>query len=302
MSSGRTRVVVVTRPTPLEQLVRRYGTYGQAKFYLANRGQDIGWLEANHERVADGLATAIAAIPDDRTWVRIGRDDLDRFLFAPDDQVMMVGQDGLVPNVAKYLDGQLAFGVNPDPGSYDGVLCRFAPGAVAGALAWTPGAPGFHIEQRVLAEARLDNGQVLLALNELFIGHVSHQSARYRLRVGRRSERHSSSGVIVSTGTGTSGWARSIVGQRRLEARLPGPEEASLAWFVREPWPSVSTQAGMDFGFASATEPLEIDSEMSDGGVIFADGIEADCIDFHAGRTVTIGTSARRLRLLMPAG
>ena len=173
MSSGRTRVVVVTRPTPLEQLVRRYGTYGQAKFYLANRGQDIGWLEANHERVADGLATAIAAIPDDRTWVRIGRDDLDRFLFAPDDQVMMVGQDGLVPNVAKYLDGQLAFGVNPDPGRYDGVLCRFAPGAVAGALAWTPGAPGFHVEQRVLAEARLDNGQVLLALNELFIGTVS---------------------------------------------------------------------------------------------------------------------------------
>lgn len=302
MSGGRTRVVVVTRPTPLEQLVHRYGTYGQAKFYLANRGQDIGWLEANHERVAAGLATAIAAIPDDRTFVRIGRDDLDRFLFAPDDQVMMVGQDGLVPNVAKYLDGQVTLGVNPDPGNYEGVLCRFAPEAVGAALAWAPGQPGFHLENRVLAEARLDNGQVLRALNELFIGHVSHQSARYRLRSGARSERHSSSGVIVSTGTGTSGWARSIVGQRRLEAHLPKPEEPALAWFVREPWPSVSTQASMDFGHASAAEPLVIDSEMSEGGVIFADGIESDRIDFHAGRTVSIEVSPRRLRLLMPSG
>ena len=301
MSQGRTRVVVVTRPTPLELLIHRYGTYGQARFYLASRGQDITWLEANHERVSQGLAQAIAAIPENQTYVRVSRDDLDRFLFAPDDHVMMVGQDGLVPNVAKYLNGQVALGVNPDPSSYDGVLCRHAPSNVASALSWSPGQAGFRIEQRVLAEATLDNGQTLLALNELFIGHASHQSARYRLKLGGRSERHSSSGVIVSTGTGVSGWARSIVGQRHIEAPLPGPEEPRLAWFVREPWPSVTTQATLDFGQAGAGLVLEIDSEMSDGGVIFADGIETDRIDFHAGRSVRIQESARRLRLLMPS-
>lgn len=300
MSARKSRVVVVTRPTPLEQLIQRYGTYGQAKFYLDGRGQDIGWLEANHERVGAGLATAIAAIPENTPWLRIGRDDLDRFLFAPDDRVMMIGQDGLVPNVAKYLDGQLAVGVNPDPGSYEGVLCALAPDQVGAALVWSPGSAGFSVQSRVMAEATLDNGQTLLALNELFIGHVTHQSARYRISIAGRSERHSSSGVIVSTGTGTTGWARSIIKQRRLDARLPGPEEPQVAWFVREPWPSVSTQATLDFGLAGTGAPLTIDSEMSDGGVIFADGIEADRIDFHAGRTVRITESSRRLRLLMP--
>ena len=56
---------------------------------------------------------------------QIDRDDLERFLFAEDDLVIVVGQDGLVANVAKYLRGQPVLGVNPDPATYDGVLCRY---------------------------------------------------------------------------------------------------------------------------------------------------------------------------------
>ena len=51
---------------------------------------------------------------------------------------------------------------------------------------------------RVAAEA--DDGQRLLALNEVFVGHTSHQSARYRVTFGDAEERQSSSGVIVATG------------------------------------------------------------------------------------------------------
>lgn len=300
MKEARIRVVVVTRPTPLEQLIHRYGTYGQAQFYLASRGQDIRWQEENHERVQSGLALAIRGIPENLSYVRVSRDDLDRFLFGPDDRIMIVGQDGLVPNVAKYLKGQWALGVNPDPSSYDGVLCRHAPEAVGSALRWQPGQSGFRLESRALAEAQLDNGQSLLALNELFIGHVSHQSARYRIRVQKRQERHSSSGVIVATGTGASGWARSICQQRKISERMPRPDEARLAWFVREPWPSVATQAGMDFGLTDANTELELDSEMSEGGVIFADGIESDRIEFVSGRSVRIRVAQQRLNLLVP--
>lgn len=301
MTEARIRVVVVTRPTPLEQLIHRYGTYGQAQFYLSSRGQDIRWLEENHERVQTGLALAVRGIPENLSYVRVSRDDLDRFLFGPDDRILIVGQDGLVPNVAKYLNGQWALGVNPDPGSYDGVLCRHAPAHVGQALRWQAGQPGFRLEQRTLAEAELDNGQTLLAMNELFIGHVSHQSARYRIRVKKQQERHSSSGVIVATGTGASGWARSICQQRKISDRMPTPEEARLAWFVREPWPSVATQAGMDFGLTDADTELELDSEMSEGGVIFADGIEADRIEFVSGRSVRIRVAKRRLNLLVPS-
>ena len=144
-----------------------------------------------------------------------------RFLFAPDDLVLIVGQDGLVANVAKYLDGQHTIGVNPDPARYDGVLCRHAPEHVEALTAQAiEGDARWRIEARVLAEAVCDDGQRLLALNEIFVGHVTHQSARYRLRAGDREERHSSSGVIISTGSGATGWTRSIVKQRGLELAL----------------------------------------------------------------------------------
>ena len=52
----------------------------------------------------------------------------------------------------------------------------------------------------------------------------THQSARYSLRWAGLSERHSSSGVIVSTGTGATGWARSISRERSSPFTLPAPE------------------------------------------------------------------------------
>ena len=296
------RVVVVTRPTPLEQLVTRYGTYAQARFCLASTGESIDWYEATHARLDEGLGRALQGIPQERPYTRVDRADLDRFLFAPDDLVMIVGQDGLVANVAKYLDGQHTIGVNPDPTRYDGVLCRHAPEHVA-ALTSTAieGNATWRIEARVLAEAACDDGQRLLALNEIFVGHISHQSARYRLRTGDAEERHSSSGVIIATGTGASGWARSIVRQRAVDIAMPEVDEPRLAWVVREPWPSVATAASLDLGRVDADNTLSIASEMSEGGVIFADGIESDRIDFVSGRRVQLRIAERRLNLVVPA-
>ena len=76
-----------------------------------------------------------------------------------------------------------------------------------------------------MAAARLDDGQELLALNEVFVGHASHQSARYTLALGERAERQSSSGLIVATGTGATGWAASIHRERHSGLALPAPED-----------------------------------------------------------------------------
>ncbi len=301
MGTRITRVVIVTRPTPLEQLIQRFGTYGQARFHLQSRSESIDWFEQLHQRLEDGLRLAVSALPTHLPYVRVARDDLDRFLFAPDDGVMIVGQDGLVANVAKYLHGQLAFGINPDPAHYDGVLCPHAPATSGSLIDWCAAQDTrFRVEARVLAEAQREDGQRLLALNEIFVGHRSHQSARYRLRVLDVEERQSSSGLIVATGTGSTGWARSIVTQRGIAQAMPTPIEQRLAWFVREPWPSVASGAALNFGSVDSRAALRVVSEMGEGGVIFADGIEGDCIEFVSGQSVQIGIAAQRLNLVVP--
>jgi hypothetical protein len=294
------RVVVVQRPTDFQELVARHGTRDQARFFLAARGRTIEEVEGRHQRQQAALAAVSGAIPLRWRRAQIPRADLSRFVFGPEDIVVAVGQDGLVANVAKYLDGQPVIGVNPDRSRYDGVLVPHAPEAVAELLRATE-AGKVKLQQRVMARARLDDGQQLLALNEIFVGHRTHQSARYRIRPGgQKEERHSSSGVIVTTGTGATGWARSIVRQRKQDCRLPGPQDAALAFFVREPFPSVASDTSVEQGVLPEGRGLEIVSEMNEGGTIFADGIEDDRLDFVWGMRLEVSLAPRRLQLVAP--
>ena len=150
-----------------------------------------------------------------------------------------------------------------------------------------------------MAEARLDDGVTLVALNEVFVGHRSHQSARYTLAAGGRAERQSSSGLIVATGTGATGWARSIMQASHIALEL-APTAPRLGYLVREAWPSPATGTDIVAGLVES-EPVVITSEMDDGGTIFADGIESDHLLFGWGRRVSIGVSSRRLALAVPA-
>ncbi len=305
MNTSAPRLIVVTRPSPVEALVQRHGTQSQAKFYLESRKQRFEPVARLDASVQAGIATVLAAVPPDWRRVRVDRADLDRFVFRPDDVVLVVGQDGLVANVAKYLEGQLCIGVNPDPSSWDGVLCRHAPEDVGAVLRWVERRDpslGFGIEARPLVVGEREDGQKLYALNELFIGHHSHQSARYTLSTSGQSERHSSSGVIACTGTGATGWARSINGQRAAPVALPGPTEPAIAFFVREPFPSVATGILLDGGTLGAEQTLDVVSEMSEGGVIFGDGIETDAVEFLTGQTVRVRVADRALQLVVRSG
>jgi len=292
------RVVVVTRASELEALLARHGTRQQAGFFLSRRGQALEEVEQRHALREEALAVVSRAIPADWRRARLDRADLSRFVFEPRDLVVAVGQDGLVANAAKYLAGQQVLGVNPDPGRNDGVLVRHRPGA-AGRLLAAMAAGRAALEDRTLAEARLDDGQRLLALNEVFAGHRTHQSARYRLAFGGKEERQSSSGVIVATGTGATGWARSINGERARRLALPGPGDPALAFLVREPFPSVATGTSLDGAVVPAGEVVVLTSEMNEGGVLFADGIEDDRLDFPYGARAEVGTAAERLRLVL---
>lgn len=296
--NGLPRVLLVTRATELSRLVATHGTLGQARFFLKARGQPIEPVLEAHARQEEALAAARRAIPDEWRSVRIDRTELSRFVFEPADVVVALGQDGLVANVAKYLSGQRVIGVNPDPTSYEGVLVRHPTRTLAELLRATL-AERASVEARTMVQARADDGQTLTALNEIFVGHRTHQSARYVLCVREREERQSSSGLIVSTGTGATGWARSIHHDRRPEWALPKPTERTLSFFVREAWPSVSTGAELTAGLLSEGERLEVRSQMNDGGVLFGDGIEDDRVELRFGACVTVARAAHALALVV---
>jgi NAD kinase len=276
------RAVLVTRPTDYESLLARHATHGQARFFLETRAQSIEEVVDRHARFQDALGLVQRAIPIRWRRTRVDRAELDRFMFEPDDVVIALGQDGLVANIAKYLTGQVVVGLNPAPDRYDGVLVKHAPREAADLIQ----AAQEHrcaCERRTMVEARLDDGQRLLALNEIYVGHRTHQSSRYTIAFRGRTERQSSSGIVIATGTGSTGWARSIRRERNCEIALPMPTDPSLVFFVREAFPSRATGTGVTEGIIEVETCLEVRSEMNDDGVLFGDGIEDDRIPFPWG-------------------
>jgi hypothetical protein len=300
------RIVLVTRHTRLEDLVVRFNTIEQARFYVEHLGADFSDYAEEHRVYQWAVQQAEATLARFGRVQRLDRGFLANYLFAPDALVVVLGQDGLVANTLKYLkDGQPVVGVNPDPGRWDGVLLpfevddldRLVPEAIARRR------PAKRV---TMAQATLSDGQELYAVNDLFIGPRSHVSARYRIRLGEQVETHSSSGLIVSTGLGSTGWFQSLlagaaaIGGHPLPKAVEAMRSRGFPWdaerlqfTVREPFPSRTTQAGLVFGQITRRQPLELVSQMAGYGVIFSDGIEADFLEFNAGMTAMIGLAER---------
>lgn len=299
------KIVLVTRETRLEELKARFNTVNQARFYVEQLGGDFTDYEQEDVAYQQAIDTAQQLIVNLGRLQVVHRRFLPNFMFGQEDIVVVVGQDGLVANTLKYLDGQPLVAVNPEPQRYDGLLLPFRVGDLDKII------PELFSRKRPLksvtmAKASLNNGQVIYAVNDIFIGPKSHGSARYTLKLGKRVERQSSSGVIVSTGLGSTGWFTSLItgasavseafGElTRQQAHSPAvvaprfPWDAKQLFFtVREPFPSKTSAATLVFGRVTPSEPLVIESHMPERGVIFSDGIEADYLEFNSGTQAEI--------------
>lgn len=291
------RVVLVHRRTEYTELLARHATRGQAEFFLSSRGRSIDEVISRHESMQSSLARVSAAIPEGVRQARVERGDLDRYVFSPEDVIVIVGQDGLVANVAKYLDGQPVIGIDPEPQRNAGILVPHAA-TDAGELIAAVIAGRASVAARAMVQATLDDGQTLTALNELYVGDDGHQSSRYVVTTPTgESERQSSSGVIIATGTGSTGWAASIASDRGLGDVLPAVDSAMLGWYIREAWPSRSTGRTLTAGLINEGEALQFVVE-SDTLVAFGDGIEDDYLAIGWGQRLTVGVSTRRLNLV----
>ena len=298
--------------------MRRFNTKQQAKFYVEHLGGDFSDYTTEQDTYQAAIEQTDAILRPLGLVQFIDRAFLPNFLFGPDDTIVVLGQDGLVANTLKYTGQRPVVGVNPDPRRFDGVLLPFLVPDLAKIMPET-------LDKRrpckevTMARATLNDGRVLHAVNDFFVGPRSHVSARYVIRHGTRQETHSSSGVIVSTGLGSTGWLKSLLtGADAIAAAVHGGSSAAavaadqqtpplppmgwdadyLYFTVREPFPSRTTAATLVFGAVTAQAPLRLSSQMAENGVIFSDGIEADFLEFNSGAEADIAVAAQKGRLV----
>ncbi|NLS92318.1 MAG: hypothetical protein GXX96_09085 [Planctomycetaceae bacterium] len=335
-------IAVVTQPTRLAGLKARWATAKAAAFRLhqaaghevelrrkrrAKAGKTITAAEeADLEQAADALADHELYIQEDRTYQEalaelmreidlgfpirtVDRNLVPNFEFWRCLAVVVIGQDGLVANTAKYVNDLPIIGVNPDPANNDGVLLPFDVALARSALQRAIDGKA-QVREVTLAEVNTNDGQRMLAFNDFFLGCRSHVSARYTLETDAHREPQSSSGVLVSTGAGSTGWLSSLFNMTEGFSRFfGGPkiprlqldwDDRRLVWAVREPFRSRHSSAELTAGLLDEGDELTVGSQMPTGGVIFSDGIEADFVEFNSGTIARFTVSSQRARLVVP--
>jgi hypothetical protein len=332
-------IIIVHRETRLEGMLRRWGTRGQAKFRMtqaaavenarqaertgsptiartarltADAGPDASLAYAELENEDSIYRAALAALQrelnlDERAQL-VHRNYVPTFDFGLCQVVVVLGQDGMVANVAKYVQDVPIVGVNPDPQRLDGVLLPFTVSQARQAVQKV--LKRMHKTRHVtLAEALLNDGQRLLAFNDLFIGNATHVSARYSIQYQGTTEQQSSSGIIVSTGAGSTGWLSSVFNMASgvatfLGSRMPPGvtmrwEDRKLIWVVREPFKSKHSCIGLAAGTLGPSQELVVQSAMPEGGVIFSDGIERDFLAFNSGAIARVQIAQQQAKLVV---
>ncbi len=300
--------ILVKNKTRLERLIERFNTQAQAKFYIEHSGGDFADYEREHEQFHQSLVQVQRQLSTVLKNKIVEQAFLPAFLFNPNQVVIVIGQDGLVANTAKYVNGIPIIAVNPDIERYDGVLLPFNSDNFIVAVEKVI-TQQFNTKIATLAEARLNDGQRLLAFNDLFIGAASHVSARYRIAHQQQTEEQSSSGIIVSTQAGSTGWMSSVfnmsfaiqafVEQQPREKPVATLEANQLMFAVREPFQSKQTQTDLVAGILTAEISLQVESLMPINGVIFSDGIESDFLQFNSGAIASIGIAQEKAVLVI---
>ncbi len=294
------KIILVIRPTRLEELIAKYNTERQAQFYIEHLGADFSDYRHEHAQYKRACRDVQQYLNQLGRIQVVERGFVPNFLFDENAIVVVLGQDGLVANVLKYLNQQPVVGVNPDPSRWEGVLLPFTVRDIPDAI------PEIFkgkltIKKVSMAQATLNTGEKIYGVNDLFIGQKTHVSARYMLNFNHNLEAHSSSGIIVSTGLGSTGWFRSIIAgavgisETYSGRKSPSKKKEGFSWdsgylyfSVREPFTSKTTSANITFGKITRKCVLQLTSLMPENGVIFSDGIEADYIQFNSGTQAMI--------------
>lgn len=302
-------VIIIRDKTRLEQLIERFNSKAQAKFYIESSGSDFEIFEVEHNTFYESLSKIKDSIIGILKYKVINRSFLPTYIFTDQDLVLVVGQDGLVANTAKYVSGLPIIGINPDIERYDGILLKHSPNDLS-AILKNVIKGNYETKEVTMAKATLNDGQVLLAFNDFYIGADSHVSSRYSIAFDGKKEQQSSSGIIISTGAGSTGWLSSIFNMTNKISKYHNRDindcgtildwnDNKLVFVVREPFLSKMSQTDIGYGMITGKQKLKIESHMPTKGIIFSDGIESVFLNFNSGSTVEIGIADEKANLVV---
>ncbi|MCA9406958.1 MAG: NAD(+)/NADH kinase [Candidatus Omnitrophica bacterium] len=207
--------------------------------------------------------------------------------YTPYDTIISVGGDGTFLECARNVKNQLIIGVNSAPEFSVGRLCPIMkkdfPAVIKKVKA------GKHKEvllQRLKVEI---SGQQINALNDVLMCHSSPAGlSRYYLFIGNKKEEQRSSGLWISSATGSSGGIYSAGG------KILDPYSKKLQYCPRELYAGWAHRYKLKGGVLTPKTKIAVLS-MIRKGKVYIDGAHVE-LPFEYGTMLNVSLSANPLR------
>lgn len=251
-------------------------------------------LLAYSEKISAGHADAVRRVSDmlaDREVRVVKSRELGAPHFRGADLVITVGGDGAVIRAAAFTRSTLLLAVNSEPEISEGALAAVTDEELDFIEDVLNGR--FKTLKRSRAEVAINGRPVACpALNEVYVGAENQfHTSRYIIGHGGKEEEHRSSGVLVSTGSGSRAWYMAAGG------RPFGCEEKRLGFIVREPFRGRRFNAEITAGSVAAGESVFFESRRDEGGII---ALDANMVyDFNEGDTAVVRLSPDPLETIV---
>ncbi len=199
------------------------------------------------------------------------RDKLSKVQFKNKNLVIAVGGDGTFLRAAHFIKSQLLIGVNSDTKSKEGFFMKSNKNNFEAKLKKVVN-KNAKIRKLLRLEACINNKKVeALALNEFFIGaRKSYHAAKYVVQIGNKRERQKSSGILVTTPSGSYAWAKSCCN------KVLSLNSKNYQFVVREPYEGkIFRNYRLKYGILKPNQEISIISEMLDG-ILIADSVSRE--------------------------
>jgi NAD+ kinase len=254
---------VLVLKTPVASRERMAGRLAPATPRLAAQVE-----EAAREQERTLLAVEEALAKHGVEPLRISADALDRKAgraLSAARLVITIGGDGTLLAASQWVTAGTLLGVNSAPGSSIGHLALARRADFARILSGIAHSTLDPIPVTRLT-VEIDGRTLRPALNDVLLTHARPAAtSRYRLGVGEHSEEHRSSGLWISTATGSTAGIRSA-GGRSMPLR-----SQRLQFRARELYREAGGSALLASGFLRPGEELAVESAMEQGW-LFLDG------------------------------
>ncbi len=287
-------IIVVPKLSRLEYDMHRHGlTEEEAVVRYRKRGEDAERILGSHRRQKKALAVLEKFLNKEQF---VPRERLTKEIAGNAELIVAFGGDDNFKAVSHYADDTPVMGINSDPETSEGALTYFVAGGFE-SVAKNLREGKYKVEEWTRLEAEIDGNPATPATSEYFLGESKRtKMSKHILEFGGKKEKQGCSGLLVSTGAGSTGWYSSAH-RCRLGGSVTFPRTVDYAKFVAtEPYMGRLYRYSMLEGVLKKGDELVVQSLNDNCGILESDSVDA--FEFNREARAAIRISDKPLRVV----